>query len=1474
MRVRRWVTAGLLTVLSVGGLGLGAGIVFVGWLGTTSGNHWLKRTVETAVSTSMAEGGFEIGRLRTNGLWSLAVEDVRIVDGLGIPLLEIPSAQATYDVTSLLTGPLQVELLEVQGMRLLLDQGDARLRLAELFGPPSTSTEPFALPVDVDVETVVLAGTTVLADESFRLVGGDLRSGLSARGPVFRLPDAQLCAQLVVPGPLPICAAGPVTWDGEAATLGGLVVEAPGTALVASGKAGTDVDMGIEIGRLDLEALDPLASRTGLRGVLAGDVTLSGPLDALAIGAELAGVEGTQGAVIVAGRASIGEEITWGGTVTAADLDVAQLYATTPMPVVLDGVLELDGTGLSYPDGLELGLGYRGRVGVDGTYALRDTAMTGRLAGGVLTLTEGAFDGVAGPLNATGAIDLVNGPLELDVTGRLSSAQLAALGVTDLGPDGRVDLRVTSNLKQDDGRFRLGGTVRWAPFAYTDDVRIDQLVARVSGTTQGGDASVSLSLEGEGLDAYGVTAETLAADGLAVERTAAGLTVVGPVALTPLTLPGAGTFREATMEVDVALPTDDERVIDAAVQLGPFDLQTFLGSGGTARIGLVGDLASFDVDLDNGSFPFLDTRGTFDLSTQRLATNRFDLAPTARLAWTSSGPVELTLIDGGIADARIRLRGIHGDIDVLGTLATEGRVDGEVRAIGLELDALSELFPDSFDGLAGQLTLELAASGDAADPDLTGRYDLQGLWVSEAVRWLDAQGTFDAHDGALAVDADLGRVGESLGRVHGTIPMVLDLAAPGPDPDGPVDLEVSVYAGPLARLEDVAAAELGLPEGRISGTVGLTGALVDPDFTVTGIVETAVGNWRDPGRVEIDLARTGDTLGGRLDVREGLARRVRIDADGQTEASRVFASFFDRGEPVDTADLTVWWDDVTVMASTDRMPVASAVTAGGLDLPVDGVLTGVLHATGSPYTPVLDGEFRWSGGSVSDVPVEVADLLVRPAPDGGLELRLEADFSPTELLLVEGTLPVAIDLHADTSSWTDGPLDLHIDGNGIPLGLVGAVEGVSSVRGTVDVDGTVGGTFADPDLDLSGTVRNGRLDYEPLGLAMSRIEASFAGRGRRLKLSSLTARTLPLNPIGLLDENRASVLQVTGTASLDRGALDELSGVVHLGDAWVMGTYDTALRMSGDVRLSGRWPALNVDGSLELANGRYVYRADDAVVAAPLQPAEQLVIHRDGTSFAFRPPEEAPVYEAFDIDLDVDLKRNLEVVAVTPFFDDLGQLTASLTQANVTSRVGGELSVGLNDDTSWRVGGELDVLDGTIQVLRTKFRLNSGRVSLVPDEVGASPLDLSATSTLADATIDLRIGGTVDDPSLTATSEGHDETQVLVMLLTGRSVKGLTSNQGQAASQDAALAAAALITSSVFSGAAAGALSIEADGSVRVGAPWSSTVFSELVLRPFADADENRVSIAIEWALVRQLLLDAGAGDRYQWSDVSWETRF
>ncbi|MCB9673064.1 MAG: translocation/assembly module TamB domain-containing protein, partial [Alphaproteobacteria bacterium] len=1109
-----------------------------------------------------------------------------------------------------------------------------------------------------------------------------------------------------------------------------------------------------------------------------------------------------------------------------------------------------------------------------GTYHLRDAAFDGRIEKGLLKLTRGDFDGVAGPLSATGTIDLVGGPLSLDVEGTLSAEQITALGIEGLSQDGRADLTITSNLKTDDGRFRLGGRVRYAPFTYTPDVRVETLTAELSGWTKGGDFAFRVGLEGEGGLAYGLGMATLAGQDIDVRKTPSGLVASGPVTLGGVELPsGAGRFERAQVGFEANLPTTGPRVVDATIGLGAFDLQTFLGSDGTARVHMVDDVVDFDVGLDDGDRQFLRTAGTFDLGASHLRTSRFELAPTPRLSWVGNGPLELTLVEGGVSGSRISLRGSHGDLDVSGDLATVGKVDGRVKVVGLQLDALAELFPDAFDGLSGVLRLDSTITGPAESPTLDGLVDLEGFWMEGVARWLDVDGTFRGEGGDVRLDLALGAAGTPLGALHGTLPVDLDLAAPGLAPARAVDLGIDVAPGLLERLEQVTTSELGVPEGELSAHIDVNGALRDPAFRIRGVVESAVPGWIEPGRVEVDVSRQASTLSGWTAVREGIADRAQVTLTGDTRMSEVFASAFGETEVApDTSDLELWVDDMVVHAELDHLPTHSLLAVADLEVPATGDLVGALVASGSPYTPRIDGEMRWESGSVGDVAVDVGHLLLRPV-DGGLDVQLDLQFQDGSLL-VEGKAPLAIDLREDASTWTAGDLDLHIEAVDMPLALASVVDGVGNPAGKLAASGTVKGTIADPLVELDASVDGGRFVYEPLGLQVSDLVMEAEGRGRRVKLTRLVARTEPLNRIGVFDENRASLVRMTGAANLDQGALDELSARVTLDDAWLMGTYDTAMRVAGDVRVSGAWPALNVDGKVELVNGRYVYRADDAVAAAPLQPVPELVIHRAGESRTFTVPTTPPVYESFDIDLAIDLKRNLEVVAVTPFFDDLGKLTATITQANVNARVGGDVRVGLNPDASWRVGGEVDVVDGTVQVLRTKFRLDDGTITLFPDDLGESPLDLSAESHVQDTTIDLRISGTVDEPSLAATSDGFDDTQVLVMLITGKSVASLTSTQGQAASQDAALAAAALLTSSVFSGAAAGALSFEADGSVRVGAPWSASIFSELVLRPFADQDENVVSFALEWALVRGLLLQAGAGDRYQWLDASWETRF
>ncbi|MCB9677528.1 MAG: translocation/assembly module TamB domain-containing protein [Alphaproteobacteria bacterium] len=1481
MRWRRWVVGLGLFGLGVVGVTLAGGFGFTIWLGTPAGNHWLERRIEQAVTATMAEGAFEIDGLDTNVLYDLEIDGLRIVDGTGAPLVELGPSKARYNAGTLLHGPLVVHQLDATGLALVLDAGpDGRMKLADLFGPPSGSTEPFQLPIDFDVRALTLEGARVRKDAAVDVRGVVAEGALRTDGPVFDLSDLALCAHVLVPGPTVACAEGPVSWDGALATLTGAAITAPGSEIAVSGTAGAEsLDLALAVGSVDLAALDPLASHVGIAGTWGGEVAVKGPTETLAITGRLAGIGESRGSLVVDGRAGVGDTITWGGDIDALDFHVEDAYPAAGRPVVLDGRVGLDATGIRFPDDLALGITYGGKAVVEDLYILENTDAVARIEHGVLTIEKGAFFGIAGQLDATGTIDLVSGPLALKVKGTVDPAEIAELGIDGIGGTGTADLTLTGDIKHDLGRFGVGGRVVMAPFTYTGNVRFERMVADLRGEVVGSDFTFDVDATGTDGVAYALAIGTLEASDVRVTSRNKDLQAVGPAHLESLRYPNLGWFETADAQFDFRLPKVGEMAVDAGIELGAYDLQTFPGSGGKATVGLIGSRVRYDAMLDAWGRELMASAGAYDLASARLEADFLRVAPTARLAWKSEGGVSLTVVEGGVHDAKLAMRGLHGDFVVKGDLATQGPVDGAVRVTALQLDALAELFPDVFPGVAGLLDLDAVVSGDASDPVVTGDTDVKGFWMEDVARWLDLAGHFELREGEVATRLDIGSAGEPLAVLDGTIPVVSNLASPGLDPNADVDVALTLKPGPLDRLEHVTPKELGLGAGRISAQVDVSGRLGDPDLRLSGIVETAVGGWDDPGRVEVDIRRRASDIDGWASLREGLSDRVHVTGGGTTRMEQVFDAVFAGAEMPDTSDLALWIDNMAVSAVLNGLPAESVMRASQVGLAARGELVGGFTASGSPWTPEIAGGVHWFSPGLGNESLEGAYLTLVPA-EQGLVVDASLDF-PTGGITVSGPLPIQIDLREDYAEWARGELGLEIAGEGVPLGLLSVVDrGIVDAEGLAAIRGTVTGTFDDPDPDLVASISGGALTYTPVGLRLSNVEADVEAGQRRVKLTRFQANTAPLNQTGFIDERRGSAVRVSGATNLERGFPTEMSARVLFDDTWVLGLFDASARLKGELLVSGAWPNLHVKSpkdDLELVYGRIIYNAASAEVAGPLQPSERIVIHRGGEQRRSEPVIELPFYSGFDVDLNLDLKRNLEVIAAIPFIDQLGSITANLTRANVSSRLGGEIDVALDPSGNPLLEGEVEVVDGSVQLLRTQFRLDEGRVVFLGGDVGNTQVDVTGSTSIEGTPVELRITGTADEPQLKTTAPGYDETQLLVMLLTGRSPDSLRGDASRAATQEAqaiAGTAAALVASSLLSGAATGALTIEPDGGIRIGAPWSSTVLTQLVLKPLADPDENLVAFSLEWALARRLLLELGAGTTYQWTDLSWETRF
>ncbi len=1494
---KRWLAGigifggGVLGVALVGAVG------FAGWATTATGNAWVEGQIEAVVTGSMEGGRFEIDGLRTN-LWNEAQLDaLRIVDGNGRSLVALGPTRARFRLPSLLRGRLVVPELDAVGLDVVLDADPSdptgRMLLANLFGPPSGSTEPFQLPIDLDVRRIDVEAVSVSMDQSVDVQGGVLTGRLVSNGPLFDVQGLTLCAHVVTPGPTVACVEGPVVWDGANATLPGTVVEAPGTDLSLVGTAGSAMDLTVNAATIDLAALDPVAAHVGLSGTVGGVVRVSGPLETLDVDGRIAGVGdpeagGARGSLVLDGFAGVADDgtITWGGDIDALQFRVDDVYGATGVPVLLDGKLGLNAVGVQFPDDLALDLTYAGTADLDAQYQLDDADVKGRLENGVLTLNRGAFTGLAGRLDATGTIDLVQGPLSVRVTGRIDPSEIAELGITGIGGTGTADLRITGDLQQDATRFGVGGQVVMAPLSYTEDITFERVVADVTGDVVGSDFFFDIDAQATNGVAYGLEMDALDAEGVRVTSVSKDLQAVGPAHVTRPRYPGVGVFEDADVDFDAQLPDAGPQRVVAGIALGAFDLQTFVGSGGIASVEVVGDQVDYDAVLEAWGREFAASRGQYDLASAALDADFVRVAPTPRLGWESEGPVHLTVVEGGVHDVSAAFRGLHGDVTAQGDFATQGALDGEIGVAKLQLDALAELFPDLFPGVSGVADLTATLSGDAADPRAVGTLDVDGFWMDGVARWLDIAGAYELEGGEVAVGLDIGSVGAPLADVDGTIPVRLDLGdSPGLDPEGEVAVTAVLRPGPLERLDNVYPDDLGVPPGIASGSLTMAGVLGNPTFRVTGVVETPVDGWQDAGRVEVDVQRSGEDIAAWADLREGLEDRTHVVGGGTTRLGELFTALFAGEELPDTGDLELYVDNMAVSAVLAGLPAESLVRASDLGVDAKGELVGGFTASGSPWTPELSGGVHWFDASVGNEELEGAYLTLVPHdPDGdgdsdGVWVDTSVGFQEGGLT-VDGPVPVQIDLREDYSTWTDGELALDVSGEGVPLGMLSIIDSeIVDTRGVLAVDGTIEGSLDQPVPKLDGTIDQGALTYGPVGLRLTEINGKMTAGERRVRLSELTALTAPINSVGILDRSKTSRIRVRGTANIDADR-PVLSARVELDQAWVLGTYEATARMDGDLVISGAWPELTIttpDGPIETVSARVIYNSDAFEVAGPVRLSDAIVMHRDGTSSRTERTDELPFYAPFDVDVDLDLKRNVEVIAVVPFFDQLGSVTANLTRANVAARLGGQLSVAIDDAGNPIPSGEVDVVDGQVQVLRTQFALDEGRAVFLGGGIGSTQIDVSGSTNIEGTSVELKITGTADKPVLKTTAEGYDETQVLVMLLTGQSPDSLGGESGQAAQGEAraiAGTAAALVAGSVFSGAATGALTIEPDGGIRVGAPWSATVLTELVLHPFADPDENVAAIGLEWAIARRLLLEFGAGTTYQWAGLNWEIRF
>ena len=1479
-------------VLGLAGVLVCAGLGFGTWLTTATGDRWLEEKVQELASGALTEGSFATHDVEVGLDGTVMVRGLQLRSGDGAELLTVPELSAELDWTSLMAGRVHLRRVQVEGPYVdLVTDDDGLMLLSRMFGGTTEvdpDPEPWAgLPVPIRLSDLSVHGLELRMGgpegTSTRVVGLDLGGRVEGEGTTIELHDVRAGALLDLPGPLPIHATlAHLAYRNGDVEVEELAVQLPGTELSLNGEVGDELDLELMVPSLHLDPLDPVAGDAGITGHLEGSARVLGSWSDLRCIVTMDGQDGQGGLRLRLGADLTAEETTWSVEGELHELAAHRLVRSLEEgePIVIDGDLTLGGQGTGWPVGL-VGEGrFRGGEQALGGVGLSSLDLGVSVEEGTLYFADDSvLNGIIGEIRPSGWYDLTNGLVDVTAEGVLEPEELAAVGAAGFGRPGRFEARVIGDLASE-APLDVIGTTRFAPFVYQSDVSFSQLQLGFDLRIQGGTVGGGLSIDGTAMDAYGVAAAGLVADDLRLSVTPDGeVALAGDLGLTAVNMPSVFRTDQLSVGLDVAVAGEAVNV-GAELGLGPYALADQPGSGGTGRVQLAGDLLDFELDLADGGRQAAYVLGRFRLDEQTVDIPQIRFAPTRRVDWATDRPVRFRLTEhGGIADADVALSSTLGSLTLEGQIGAAGPLDAVVKLDDVQLDMASELYPDAADGVSGRASAVLRFHGTAEDPDVRATIDLRDLYVPEQVRYLDLSGSLQWDDHTLRPDLKLAVADEPFAVVEGAVPLPGTLAAPELELDQDARLVLGLRPAPFQRVAQLSPAVPAdaLPVGEYSGQLTLSGPLRQPEVHLGGLAEFVIDGWSAPGRVEFDLLREGESVSFWADLREGFAQRANVGGGGSTRFGEIWTWAVEGGEEPDFEDYTLFLDNMFVSGVLLGIPVDSLVALAGTDLDVQGEVVGGLSVSGSPVSPVVEGGMHLIDPVFAGEKAEGAYASLTPA-EQGYTLDAQVSFEDGGGLALQGPVPIEIDLDRPFEEWSVDDLVVVADGAGVPLSLLAlAVDGVEKAEGVVEIKGSVVGKAHDPEPVLAITLRDGALRYDPLDLKVSDLDFQMTANKRRVVLQRLDATLEPrkrFRATSLDIDGEVPRLAITGSAMLEDWVPAAMSAQVALRNGpWVSASDDLEVRLDGDVQVSGRWPELTVEGGLEVVQTTVVLDAASFITQAPLALDERMVVTRASIRQAEEEEDEEelpPIYADFVVDVGVELNRNVEVNVTMPFVDDLGSLGAAVARMDASARLGGDLDVTMVDGEPNLVG-EVDVLEGSVRVLRSAFDLDEGKVIFSGADPSNPNLDLTAIMNVTGATVEMAIAGTPEQPEIDFTSEEYpDQTQIMTILLTGQAPDSMDADQGQGTAQ----ALAGLLLNSLFAGQSLGSFSIEPDGSVKLGVPISQAVYANSQLAPSANPTENRLTVGLEWSVLPQVVASGAVGDRTQSADVFWEIRF
>lgn len=486
---------------------------------------------------------------------------------------------------------------------------------------------------------------------------------------------------------------------------------------------------------------------------------------------------------------------------------------------------------------------------------------------------------------------------------------------------------------------------------------------------------------------------------------------------------------------------------------------------------------------------------------------------------------------------------------------------------------------------------------------------------------------------------------------------------------------------------------------------------------------------------------------------------------------------------------------------TTRFQVGDIAALLQSDLKIGGLVDLNAHVEGTLREPRIRGTLAVTNGTYGQTAFPDVRGTFGYAL-GVLTGRAEAlRKESTPLMVASGRLPINLGIGCEGPLFPDAEIDVTINADSLPIDLIPSFVGViADVRGAAKGDIRVRGTIKSPRVEGEVRLANGALTLVPTGVKLSGMTARLRLAGDTLVIDTLIANA---------GRGRISISGGVALATLTKPGFDLRFSATN---ALVLDNERGRLHADAFVEIRGPFEAVVVTGSANVRNGViYIPKSDNTEVLKRDDPAIFAVIDTSLKREAELVPGESPLFEHLVVDVALSVQRGTWVRS---------------KDANV--EVHGDLAIQMDRSKSaLALDGSINTDRGEYSIFSKRFQVRQGTATFLPmPEQGLNPiLQMSAEYEIREPTreaivIKLVIGGTLQNPRLALESNAQPpipQGDLLSYLAFGRSSGTLLALGGSGlagANASGGLGASPLMSAGVqtLSGMAIGLLADEMEG--------------------------------------------------------------